>query len=73
MRVQSLSRGPQTISECFDIALYKMSSAVTINTAMFDFSQGHSKSTTQPFLLRTASNLANPRRLKHRTVKHQEY
>lgn len=50
-----------------------MSSAVTINTAMFDFSQGHSKSTTQPFLLRTASNLANPRRLKHRTVKHQEY
>lgn len=73
MRVQSLSRGPQTISKCFDIATYKMSSAVTINTAMFDFSQGHSKSTTQPFLLRTASNLANPRRLKHRTVKHQEY
>lgn len=67
MRVQSLSRGPQTISKCFDIA------PVTINTAMFDFSQGHSKSTTQPFLLRTASNLANPRRLKHRTVKHQEY
>lgn len=69
MRVQSLSRGPQTILKCFDIAPYKMSSAVTINTAM----QGHSKSTTQPFLLRTASNLANPRRLKHRTVKHQEY